>query len=60
MSTSAESAAPADKLIHAAALTEADVDALEAFLSARLDAVRSASHYSSNTYNAAVTLVLQH
>jgi hypothetical protein len=41
MSTVTESAAPADELTHAAALTKADVDALEAFLSARFDAMRS-------------------
>ncbi|MFM9536960.1 hypothetical protein [Streptomyces turgidiscabies] len=56
MSTVTESAAPAGELTHAAALTKADVDALEAFLSARFDAMRSANHFSSDAYNAAAAL----
>ncbi len=56
MSTVTESAAPADELTHAAALTEADVEALEAFLSARFDELRSAGHVDSDTYKAACAL----
>ncbi|MFJ4806813.1 hypothetical protein [Streptomyces murinus] len=56
MSTVTESAAPTGELTHAAALTEADVDALEAFLAARFASMRSANDVYSDAYNAAMAL----
>ncbi|MEU6965031.1 hypothetical protein [Streptomyces chrestomyceticus] len=48
--TTATDPAPTGELTHAAALAEADVDALEAFLTARLDAVQRTYVSDSDEY----------
>ncbi|GGU44521.1 hypothetical protein [Streptomyces violascens] len=46
------------ELAHAAALTEADVDALAAYLKARLDEVRDRNDYLSDEWRTAMSLSL--